>query len=68
MASHTRKYFWEYLREIVIDRHQTQGIDDVHRATAKATDPAVEKEGKQLVADLAKLKYELQHDRALTYV
>ena len=45
---------------------QTQGIDDVHRATAKATDAATQAEGKQIVADLAALKYELQHDRKLT--
>ncbi len=45
---------------------QTQGIDDVHRATAKATDPITQAEGKQIVAQLAALKYELQHDRKLT--
>jgi hypothetical protein len=31
------------------------------------TDEAKLAEGKQIVADLAKLKYELQHDRKLTY-
>ncbi|KIW00786.1 uncharacterized protein PV09_07765 [Verruconis gallopava] len=43
----------------------TQAIDDVHRATAKATDPEVQAEGKQIIAQLAGLKYELQHDRRL---
>ena len=47
---------------------QTQGIDDVHRSTSAATDPAVVEEGKRIVSDLAKLKYELQHGRQLTYV
>lgn len=43
----------------------TQGIDDVHRATMAVNDPEMEKEGKQIIADLAKLKYELQHDRQI---
>ncbi|KAF2087591.1 venom protein 2 [Saccharata proteae CBS 121410] len=44
----------------------TGAIDDVHRASIKATDPETAKEGKQIVEGLAKLKYELQHDRQLT--
>lgn len=45
---------------------QTQGIDDVHRATAAATDPEVIAQGKHIVSELGALKYELQHDRILT--
>ncbi|KAF2142824.1 uncharacterized protein K452DRAFT_248354 [Aplosporella prunicola CBS 121167] len=44
----------------------TGAIDDVHRATIKSDDPQTQKEGKQIVEGLAKLKYELQHDRQLT--
>ena len=44
----------------------TQGIDDVHRSTHGATDDEVAKEGKWIVSELARLKYELQHDRELT--
>ncbi|KAF1986021.1 DUF89-domain-containing protein [Aulographum hederae CBS 113979] len=44
----------------------TGGIDDVHRATAAVEDPAIQEEGKRIVEKLAKLKYELQHDRQLT--
>jgi hypothetical protein len=44
----------------------TQGIDDVHRSIMASDDDEVIKEGKEIVAELAKLKYELQHDRELT--
>ncbi|KAK3067116.1 Hairy/enhancer-of-split with YRPW motif protein 2, partial [Teratosphaeriaceae sp. CCFEE 6253] len=44
----------------------TSAIDDVHKAVSKATDPAKQEEGKSITQNLAKLKYELQHDRALT--
>ncbi|KAF1957540.1 DUF89-domain-containing protein [Byssothecium circinans] len=44
----------------------TQGIDDVHRSTYEIKDEEKAKEGKAIVAELAKLKYELQHDRGLT--
>jgi hypothetical protein len=44
----------------------TQGIDDVHRSTHTAQDEETQNEGKWIVAELAKLKYELQHDRELT--
>lgn len=33
----------------------------------KVTDPEKAKEGKEITAGLAALKYELQHDRQLTY-
>ncbi|GAB7357051.1 hypothetical protein MBLNU459_g7871t3 [Dothideomycetes sp. NU459] len=44
----------------------TGAIDDVHKATSKASDPETEAEGKKIVEELAKLKYELQHDRQLS--
>lgn len=44
----------------------TQGIDDVHRSTWASNDEETAREGKAVVAELAKLKYELQHDRELT--
>jgi hypothetical protein len=46
----------------------TQAIDDVFRTTRDHTDPAKIAEGKRIVEKLAKLKYEVQHDRALSYV
>jgi hypothetical protein len=47
---------------------QTGAIDDVHRAVSETTEASKREEGKRIVEDLAKLKYELQHDRKLTYV
>jgi hypothetical protein len=44
----------------------TQGIDDVHKSTSASSDDQTVKEGKQIISELAKLKYELQHDRELT--
>ncbi|USP75909.1 hypothetical protein yc1106_03183 [Curvularia clavata] len=44
----------------------TQGIDDVHRSLHDTKDEAAISQGKQIVSELAKLKYELQHDRELT--
>ena len=44
----------------------TQAIDDVHRSTYTRSDEEALKEGKSIVSDLAKLKYELQHNRELT--
>ncbi|KAI5790263.1 DUF89 domain-containing protein [Geopyxis carbonaria] len=44
----------------------TQAIDDVFRTTRDHTVPGAIAEGKDLVAQLAKLKYEVQHDRALS--
>lgn len=44
----------------------TQGIDDVHKSTSASSDDQTVKEGKHIISELAKLKYELQHDRELT--
>ncbi|KAI9784947.1 MAG: hypothetical protein M1839_001143 [Geoglossum umbratile] len=44
----------------------TSAIDDVHRATSASKDIEHSEEGKRIVESLAKLKYELQHDRQLT--
>lgn len=45
--------------------HQTQAIDDVYRTTSQSKDPATTEEGKKIVDELARLKYEVQHDRPL---
>lgn len=45
---------------------QTQAIDDAYRSTSKCADAARAEEGKKIVEELARLKYEVQHDRALT--
>ncbi|KAA6412043.1 MAG: duf89 domain-containing [Lasallia pustulata] len=44
----------------------TGAIDDVHRAVVACDDDDKRNEGKSIVEELAKLKYELQHDRQLT--
>ncbi|CAI4212838.1 unnamed protein product [Parascedosporium putredinis] len=44
----------------------TTAIDDVYRTVHAETDPEVVKEGKQILESLANLKYQVQHDRALT--
>jgi|TARA_R110002003_G_scaffold48_28_gene4193 hypothetical protein len=44
----------------------TQGIDDVHRSLHGSKDEELISEGKWIVSELARLKYELQHDRELT--
>ncbi|SMR59481.1 unnamed protein product [Zymoseptoria tritici ST99CH_3D1] len=44
----------------------TGAIDDIHRATSKATETEKAEEGKRVTEALAKLKYELQHNRPLT--
>ena len=45
----------------------TGAIDDIHRAIVVCDDESKRKEGKTILEELAKLKYELQHDRQLTY-
>ncbi|KAI9677399.1 MAG: hypothetical protein M1817_006352 [Caeruleum heppii] len=44
----------------------TGAIDDLHRAVSTEKDADKQKEGKRIVEEIAKLKYELQHDRVLT--
>ncbi|KAI5806440.1 hypothetical protein DFH27DRAFT_590396 [Peziza echinospora] len=44
----------------------TQAINDIFQATRDATEPTQIAEGKKIVEHLAKLKYELQHDRVIT--
>jgi len=44
----------------------TGAIDDVHRAVSETREETKREEGKRIVEDLTKLKYELQHDRMLT--
>ncbi|KAM3068841.1 Hairy/enhancer-of-split with YRPW motif protein 2 [Clarireedia jacksonii] len=43
----------------------TGAIDDVYRAVSESSGTK-QQEGKRIIEDLAKLKYELQHDRQLT--
>lgn len=45
----------------------TGAIDDVHRTTGAIYNDGPRREGKAIIEALAKLKYELQHDRQLTY-
>ncbi|KAH8204739.1 hypothetical protein TruAng_001073 [Truncatella angustata] len=45
---------------------QTQAIDDVYRTITQIDDKPKQDEGKKIVEELGKLKYELQHDRHLT--
>ena len=47
---------------------QTQAIDAVLKATRDATDETKTREGRKIVEELVKLKYELQHNRTMTYV
>ncbi len=47
---------------------QTGAIDDVHRATGDVNGEEKRSEGKRIVEGLAKLKYELQHDRQISQV
>ncbi|RKF56096.1 Protein-glutamate O-methyltransferase SPCC1393.13 [Erysiphe neolycopersici] len=44
----------------------TGAIDDIHKAVSETVDELKREEGKKITAELAKLKYELQHDRVLT--
>ncbi|KAK3308303.1 uncharacterized protein B0T15DRAFT_104793 [Chaetomium strumarium] len=44
----------------------TQAIDDAYRTVAACDDAEKQEEGKKIVAELVQLKYEVQHDRALT--
>lgn len=44
----------------------TGAIDDIHKAVSETVDELKREEGKKITAELAKLKYEIQHDRILT--
>ncbi|KAL4788078.1 hypothetical protein BJX76DRAFT_345151 [Aspergillus varians] len=44
----------------------TSAIDDLHRTVGDVTDEEKRREGKSIIEQLAKLKYEIQHDRQLT--
>ncbi|KAL4919466.1 hypothetical protein BDW62DRAFT_209685 [Aspergillus aurantiobrunneus] len=44
----------------------TSAIDDLHRTVADVTEEEKRKEGKSIIEELAKLKYEIQHDRYLS--
>ncbi|WYZ46760.1 hypothetical protein EsH8_IX_000985 [Colletotrichum jinshuiense] len=60
-----RSFGWVTARErwpVII----TQAIDDLYRSVLKTEDPEKQTEGKKIVEQIAKLKYEVQHDRALT--
>ena len=46
---------------------QTSAIDDVYKAVSDTKDPEAVQEGKKILESLASLKYELLHDRQLTY-
>jgi hypothetical protein len=47
---------------------KTQAIDDAYRTVGSCDDGETADEGKKIIAELGQLKYEVQHDRALTYV
>ncbi|KAK5692294.1 Hairy/enhancer-of-split with YRPW motif protein 2, partial [Elasticomyces elasticus] len=44
----------------------TGAIDDLHRTVGDETDEEKRKEGKGIIENLAKFKYEIQHDRQMT--
>ncbi|KAI1800434.1 DUF89-domain-containing protein [Daldinia bambusicola] len=44
----------------------TQAIDDLYRSVSECENSEKQNEGKKIIEELARLKYELQHDRKLT--
>ncbi|CCF45537.1 hypothetical protein CH063_03632 [Colletotrichum higginsianum] len=44
----------------------TQAIDDLYRSVTQTKDAEKEAEGKAIIEQIARLKYEVQHDRPLT--
>ncbi|KAI1390464.1 DUF89-domain-containing protein [Hypoxylon trugodes] len=44
----------------------TQAVDDLYRSVSECQDPEKQEEGKKIIEELSRLKYELQHDRQLT--
>lgn len=70
MAHHprTRSLLRPASPRTVADRlGQTGAIDDVYRAIRALDDPEKIQEGKRIVEQIVALKYEVQHDRQLTY-
>ncbi|KAJ9134590.1 DUF89-domain-containing protein [Pleurostoma richardsiae] len=58
-------FAWSTARErwpIII----TQAIDDVYRSVSQCEESEKRDEGKRIVEELARLKYDVQHDRQLT--
>lgn len=46
----------------------TDCIDDVHKAVSKEQNPEKAAEGKKIIEEIVNFKYEIEHDRKLTYV
>jgi len=47
---------------------QTQAVDDVFKHTSNSEGGIHRQEGSKIVAQIAQLKYEVQHDRTITWV
>lgn len=47
---------------------QTGVIDDAYRSVSQCDNTEKRDEGKRIVEELARLKYEVEHDRPLVYV
>jgi hypothetical protein len=67
MANYPRQYCLVSTAPAPLTVVQTGAIDDVHRAVSALDSSEQEKaeEGKAITQGLAKLKYELQHNRRL---
>ena len=68
MAGHTGEKRDIAPRNLRLKAHnppQTSAIDDVHRTIGSVSEDQ-KPEGKVIVEELARLKYELQHNRHLT--
>lgn len=58
----------ESRRQDVLTIRRTSIIDDVYRSVSDCDDdPEKRNEGKKIVEQIVKLKYEIQHDREITY-
>jgi hypothetical protein len=55
------------LHPLLLIPFETGAIDDAYRSVSQCDDAAMRDEGKKIVEELARLKYEVQHDRAITY-
>lgn len=67
MAHHSGELLETELRVSLLTNSQTGAIDDVYRAVSKSEDPEAQAEGKKIIEKIATLKYEILHDRQLTY-